>query len=59
MSNHVHIIAVPQDEDGLRFAIGETHRRYTRKKRERINFTRKREQIIARALEVPLAVVTE
>lgn len=30
MPNHVHIIAVPQDEDGLRLAIGETHRRYTR-----------------------------
>ena len=34
MPNHVHIIAVPQDEDGLRLAMGETHRRYTR----RINF---------------------
>ncbi len=34
MPNHVHIIAVPQNEDGLRLAIGETHRRYTR----RVNF---------------------
>lgn len=34
MPNHVHFIAVPNDEDGLRLAIGETHRRYTR----RINF---------------------
>ncbi|HEX2952713.1 MAG TPA: transposase [Bacillota bacterium] len=34
MPNHVHLIAVPASEDGLRRAIGETHRRYTR----RINF---------------------
>jgi putative transposase len=30
MPNHVHLIAVPSDEDGLARAIGETHRRYTR-----------------------------
>lgn len=30
MPNHVHLIAVPQAEDGLRLAIGEAHRRYTR-----------------------------
>ena len=30
MPNHVHLIAVPQTEDGLRRAIGEAHRRYTR-----------------------------
>ena len=30
MPNHVHLIAVPQSGDGLRRAIGETHRRYTR-----------------------------
>jgi len=34
MPNHVHLIAVPSAEDGLRRAIGEAHRRYTR----RINF---------------------
>lgn len=34
MPNHVHMIAVPQNGDGLRLAIGETHRRYTR----RVNF---------------------
>ncbi len=34
MPNHVHLIAVPKSEDGLRRAIGEAHRRYTR----RINF---------------------
>ncbi len=34
MPNHVHLIAVPQTADGLRRAIGEAHRRYTR----RINF---------------------
>ncbi len=30
MPNHVHLIAVPESEDGLRKAIGEAHRRYTR-----------------------------
>ena len=30
MPNHVHLIAVPESEDGLRRAIGEAHRRYTR-----------------------------
>jgi putative transposase len=30
MPNHVHLIAVPQSTDGLRRAIGEAHRRYTR-----------------------------
>jgi putative transposase len=30
MPNHVHLIAVPQTADGLRRAIGEAHRRYTR-----------------------------
>lgn len=34
MPNHIHLIAVPQAEEGLRQAIGEAHRRYTRK----INF---------------------
>jgi len=34
MPNHVHLIAVPESGDGLRSAIGEAHRRYTR----RINF---------------------
>jgi len=34
MPNHIHLIAVPESEDGLRRAIGEAHRRYTR----RINF---------------------
>ncbi|MDD5722863.1 MAG: transposase [Syntrophales bacterium] len=37
MSNHVHLIAVPESEDGLRRAIGEAHRRYTR----HINFREK------------------
>ena len=31
MPNHVHLIAVPASEDGLRRAIGEAHRRYTRR----------------------------
>jgi putative transposase len=30
MPNHVHLILVPKDADGLRAALGETHRRYTR-----------------------------
>ena len=34
MPNHVHLIAVPSSEVGLRQAIGEAHRRYTR----RVNF---------------------
>ena len=35
--NHVHWIAVPDSEDGLRRAIGEAHRRYTR----RVNFRKR------------------
>ena len=34
MPNHVHLIAVPESETGLARAVGEAHRRYTR----RINF---------------------
>ena len=34
MPNHVHLIVVPKSEDGLRRAIGEAHRRSTR----RVNF---------------------
>ena len=34
MPNHIHLIAVPETKDGLNFAIGEAHRRYTRQ----INF---------------------
>ena len=30
MPNHIHLIATPDSEDGLRRAIGEAHRRYTR-----------------------------
>jgi putative transposase len=37
MPNHVYLIAVPKTEDGLRRAIGETHRRFTR----RIDFREK------------------
>jgi len=37
MPNHVHLIAVPTTEQGLRRGIGEAHRRYTR----RINFREK------------------
>jgi putative transposase len=34
MPNHVHLIAVPETEAGLRRAVGEAHRRYT----ARVNF---------------------
>jgi len=37
MPNHVYLIAVPKTEDGLGCAMGEAHRRYTR----RINFREK------------------
>ena len=37
MPNHVHLIAVPRTEQSLRRAIGEAHRRYTR----RIHFREK------------------
>lgn len=30
MTNHVHLILVPETRDGLRAALGETHRQYTR-----------------------------
>ena len=33
-AQHVHMIAIPSNRDGLRLAIGEAHRRYTR----RVNF---------------------
>jgi putative transposase len=38
MPNHVHLMVVPHDKEGLAKAIGETHRRYTR----RVNFRKKR-----------------
>jgi putative transposase len=31
MPNHVHLVLVPPDEDGLRAALGEAHRRFTRR----------------------------
>lgn len=39
MPNHVHLIAVPRAEDGLRLAIGEAHRRYTRQVNSREGWT--------------------
>jgi len=38
MPNHVHLIAVPHNEEGLARAIGEAHRRYTRRINERENW---------------------
>jgi len=46
MPNHVHLIAVPQTEEGLARAIGEAHRRYTR----RINFRENWRAFMAGAL---------
>ncbi len=37
MPNHVHLIVVPESEDGLRRGLGEAHRRYTR----RVNFRKR------------------
>lgn len=39
MPNHVHLILVPGDEDGLRAALAEAHRRYTRMINERMGWT--------------------
>lgn len=39
MPNHVHFVMVPSHEDGLRGAIAETHRRYTRRINEREKVT--------------------
>jgi putative transposase len=30
MPKHVHLVMVPGEDDGLRAALGEAHRRYTR-----------------------------
>ena len=30
MPNHVHLVMVPREEEGLRTTLGEVHRRYTR-----------------------------
>lgn len=38
MPNHVHFVMVPSNPDGLRAAIGETHRRYTRWINDRENW---------------------
>jgi len=35
MDNHIHLILVPTTPDGLRAALGETHRRYTRRINDR------------------------
>lgn len=39
MDNHVHLILVPADPDGLRAALGEAHRRYTRAVNRREGWT--------------------
>ena len=36
MPNHVHLIVVSKTEDGLRRAIGEARRRYTRRVNSRV-----------------------
>ncbi len=39
MPNHVHLIATPKTQDGLRLAIGEAHRRYSRRVNAREDWT--------------------
>lgn len=39
MTNHVHLIAVPETEQGLRLAIGEAHRRYSLRVNRREGWT--------------------
>ena len=39
MPNHVHLILVPGDADGLRRSLGEAHRRYTRAVNRREGWT--------------------
>lgn len=39
MPNHLHLIAVPESESSLAQALGETHRRYTRKINSRQGLT--------------------
>jgi putative transposase len=38
MPNHVHLIAMPESDDGLRRGIGEAHRRYSRMINHRENW---------------------
>lgn len=38
MTNHVHLVAVPENEQGLARAIGEAHRRYTVRVNQRENW---------------------
>jgi len=37
MTNHVHLLVVPSDEDSLRKGIGEAHRLYTQRVNNRLN----------------------
>ncbi len=39
MPNHVHLILVPADEDGLRATLADAHRRYTRRVNARNKWT--------------------
>ncbi|MGB0749733.1 MAG: transposase [Magnetospiraceae bacterium] len=39
MPNHVHLILVPRDEDGLRATVADAHRRYTRRINARNKWT--------------------
>ena len=39
MPNHVHLVLVPTDTDGLRATLADTHRRYTRAINEREGWT--------------------
>ena len=48
MPNHVHLIAVPKREDSLRRAVGEAHRRSTR----RVNFRERGQSFVARTVRL-------
>ncbi|MEP7348325.1 MAG: transposase [Sphingorhabdus sp.] len=39
MENHVHLILIPREEDGLRATLAEAHRRYTRRINQREGWT--------------------
>lgn len=52
MSNHVHLILTPSDQDGLRAALGKAHRRHTR----HINMSMKWQGYLSRGRFASLAM---
>lgn len=51
MPNHVHLIAIPPSEDGLRRTLGEAHRRYPRRMNFRDSFVVALEGQLGRTLQ--------